>query len=131
MDVQLLCGALLHDVVEDTSLTLKDIRNEFGKEMEEILYAVTDYGEGDGNPHISDKLERKPPTHKKILELGEKDERILLIKLADRIHNLETKSVLSASRQKRMCDEARNFHLEIAKRIGNAYFAERLADLIE
>lgn len=76
-DEESICAALLHDVVEDTPISLEEIERRFGKNIAFLVDGVT-------------KLEDKEETLKKIERYAEKDKRVILIKLADRLHNVET-----------------------------------------
>lgn len=128
---ELIAAALLHDVVEDTIVSLEMIKNEFGEQIAFLVDGVTDIGKGDGETPLEDKYERMSLTQEKILEFGLKDNRIFLIKTADRIHNLRTMDVLPEESKKRIAKEAKTFHKKIAKDLGEKNFVEIIDSLVE
>lgn len=126
-DPVLLSAAFLHDVVEDTDVTLLAIKEKFGEEIAFLVDAATDVGKGDGKDFVEDKYERMHLTQEKILDMGKQDTRIYIIKSADRLHNLRTVSALSRERQERLMKEAKEFHTKLAHDAGE----EELASLID
>ncbi len=126
-DPELIAGALLHDTVEDTKVTLEDVKERFGSAVAFIVEAVTDVGRGDGEVFIQDKYERMAKTQEKILRMGQQDSRIFLVKTADRLHNLRTIDALSEEQINRIKKESRDFHLPLAQKAG----ADELAQEIE
>jgi len=125
-DPELLVAALLHDVVEDTPVTLEAIRSRFGEEIAFLVDAVTDVGKHDSKSALP-LVERTQRTHEKVLAAGQKDPRVFLIKTADRLHNLKTMRALTPERQRRLLHEAKEFHTKIARDVG----AEQLAAILE
>lgn len=130
-DAILLSAALLHDVVEDTPCTLEEIENKFGEEVAFLVDAASDVGTCGREPRIADKYERMQKSQEKVISYGQKDPRVFLIKAADRIHNLQTMSVLSKERQKRLMNEARDFHKRIALEAGEEEFVAIIDRLVE
>lgn len=128
---ELIAAALMHDVVEDTKYTLAHITEEFGETIAFLVDGVTDFGKGDGNTEIPDKYERMQHTQKKILAYGQKDNRIFLIKIADRIHNLQTLNVLPKDKQARIRKQSQEFHTKLAEDAGEERFVELLDDLLQ
>lgn len=128
---ELIAAALLHDTVEDTKVTLKEITERFGKTVAYLVEAVTDVGRGDGAEFIADKYERMAQTQEKILRMGQKDGRVFLIKTADRLHNLRTIDALNEEQNMRIKKESREFHLPLAKEAGADELAQEIEQLSE
>ena len=106
-------AALLHDVVEDTSFSLKDLRAEFGAEVADIV---------DGATKISDVFKSREitqaETYRKLLLSLVNDVRVILVKFADRLHNMRTIDSLSRERQERMARETMEIYAPFAHRFG-------------
>lgn len=130
-DPELVAAALLHDVVEDTKTTFKDITERFGKTVSFLVEGVTDVGRGDGETFIADKYERMAKSQEKILKMGKEDNRIFLIKTADRLHNLRTIDALNEEQNMRIKKESRDFHLPLAKEAGADELAQEIEQLSE
>lgn len=117
-------AALLHDVVEDTSYSLKDIESEFGQEVASIV---------DGATKISDVFTSREITqaenYRKLLLSLVKDVRVILIKFADRLHNMRTIDVLSVERQQRLARETMELYAPFAHRFGLGNIKWELEDL--
>lgn len=107
-DVNLLCAALLHDVVEDTEFTNDDIRKRFGDDVARLVAAVT-------KPAGS---KDQPDDYKHILEFVKGDIRVLVLKISDRLHNARTLSSLSLARQYKISSETLYFFAPLAGRLG-------------
>ncbi|MBR9701177.1 bifunctional (p)ppGpp synthetase/guanosine-3',5'-bis(diphosphate) 3'-pyrophosphohydrolase [Candidatus Woesearchaeota archaeon] len=125
------CGVtmagLLHDTVEDTEATLEEVEERFGPAVMFLVDGATDVGRGDGNEKIENRAERVEATHKKVKKYAEKDPNVVLIKIADRWHNLMTCQALRKKSQCRMAQEALDFHIPLCREKG---FNEQ-ADMIE
>ena len=117
-------GALLHDVVEDTKYTLDDIRQQFGDELGEII---------DGLTKISGVFARdtsaQAENFRKVLLTLSKDARVILIKIADRLHNMRTLSSLTRSQQLRIASETVYLYAPLAHRLGLYSIKTELEDL--
>ena len=117
-------GALLHDVVEDTRYTLADIRQQFGDEIGEII---------DGLTKISGVFARdtsaQAENFRKILLTLSRDARVILIKIADRLHNMRTLSSLTRSQQLRIASETLYLYAPLAHRLGLYSIKTELEDL--
>lgn len=117
-------AALLHDVVEDTSYSLNDIRMEFGDEVAEIV---------DGATKISDVFKSREITaaenYRKLLLSLVNDVRVILVKFADRLHNMRTIDGLSTERQHRMAKETMEIYAPFAHRFGLGDIKWELEDL--
>lgn len=113
LDQETISAALLHDVVEDTPTSFKKIREEFGGQVELLVKGVSKI-----NSIKYSKSEIEMDSLKRMLIAMSKDIRVILIKLADRLHNIRTIDALSQSRQIRICTETRNLFIPLAERLG-------------
>ena len=86
MDIETIVSAILHDLIEDTDITYKDLKKEFGKEVADIVDGVTKLDKINYNS----KEEAKADAIRKMVIAMAKDIRVLILKLADRLHNIET-----------------------------------------
>ncbi len=125
MDTPTLVAALLHDVVEDTGVTNLEVAEQFGKQVAELV---------DGLSKL-DKIEFQSATQaqaenfRKMLLAMSQDVRVILVKLADRLHNMQTMDAMSADKRRRISRETLDIYAPIANRLGlNAIFQE-LEDL--
>ena len=125
MDLVCLETALLHDVVEDTSATVEDIRKEFGEEVARCVDGVTKLSKLD----LYSPEERQAESVRKMLLAMVTDIRVILVKLADRLHNLRTLSPLSRERQERIAHETLEIYSPIANRLGMGKIRSELEDL--
>lgn len=117
-------ASLLHDVVEDTKFTIKDLQAEFGNEVAEIVDGATQI-EG-----LTENYELKQiESYKKMLLSMTSDIRIMLIKFADRLHNLRTLEFLPNTRQYRMAQETLEIYAPLAHRFGLSNVKSELEDL--
>ncbi|HYV97168.1 MAG TPA: bifunctional (p)ppGpp synthetase/guanosine-3',5'-bis(diphosphate) 3'-pyrophosphohydrolase [Gemmatimonadaceae bacterium] len=118
------CG-LLHDVVEDTTTNLADIEREFGPKFAEIIDGVTKIG----HLPLTSSEERQVEGYRKLLLSIAKDARVILIKLADRLHNMRTLEFLPPEKQQRIALETRDLYAPLAHRFGMAKMRWELEDL--
>ena len=104
LDTETLVGALLHDVIEDTELTRRDIEVEFGDVVARLVDGVTKMGQISRyhDPQTSGKHDRHAESVRKLLLAMVEDVRVVLIKLADRLHNMRTLRYLDEARQRRI-----------------------------
>ena len=109
-----LAGALLHDAVEDTSVTLDDLRERFGPDVAAIVDGVTKLD----RLEFDSREEQQAATMRKMLVAMAKDVRVLLIKLADRLHNMHTIASLPEAKQKRIAQETLDIYAPLAHRLG-------------
>jgi len=115
MDSTSIIAALLHDTVEDTSTSLEEIRNAFGEDVAKLVDGVTKLTRIEWN---SDKSKQAGNFQKLVLAMSQ-DIRVLLIKLADRLHNMRTiTSVHSESKRIRIAKETMEIYVQLAERLG-------------
>lgn len=119
-------SALLHDVVEDTELTLDDMQHEFGLTVAKIIDGLTKIANVvDGNAETSIQAEN----FRKILLALAEDPRVILIKLADRLHNMRTLGSMSRDKQLKICSETTYIYAPLAHRLGLYEIKSELEDL--
>jgi len=125
LDTASLVSALIHDVVEDTSITLTDIEEEFGYEVGQIVDGVTKIGRVEFRSHTEQQVEN----YRKLLLSMAQDARVILIKLADRLHNMRTLEHLAPEKRKRIALETREIYAPLAHRLGMGALRWELEDL--
>ena len=125
MDDATICAALLHDVVEDTDVTSENIVKNFGEEIAEMVAGVTKLSK---IQYITIKEEQVENYRKMFLAMG-KDIRVILIKLADRLHNMRTLSNLRRDRQIANAKETMDLYAPLANRLGIYSLKSELEDL--
>lgn len=132
-DKTIVIATLLHDVVEDTPVTIEEIEKEFGENVALLVEGVTKIVEiRDTNlipSHSNEKLVKSALTFRKILLASIKDVRVLIIKLSDRVHNMLTLDALSPSKQRRIAEETLVVYAPIAHRLGISFVKNLLEDL--
>ncbi|MGH8901215.1 MAG: RelA/SpoT family protein [Egibacteraceae bacterium] len=125
MDTSTICAALLHDTVEDTDLTLDDIARGFGKETALLVDGVTKLD----RLQFASKEARQAESLRKMLLAMASDVRVLVIKLADRLHNMRTIHHMPCDSQKRIAQETLRIYAPLAHRLGMQNFRWELEDL--
>ncbi len=125
MDSDTLIAALLHDVVEDTDISLEDITKEFGSEIALLVDGVTKLGK----VPLSTKQEQQAENVRKMLLAMSQDIRVIIIKLADRLHNMRTLQVKTPQKQRDTALETMEIYAPIAHRLGIRAVKEELEDI--
>ncbi|HQU48946.1 MAG TPA: HD domain-containing protein, partial [Casimicrobiaceae bacterium] len=125
LDAQGLAAALLHDVMEDTSVTKTELENTFGKSVAELVDGVSKLDQ----IAFDTREEAQAESFRKMLLAMARDVRVILIKLADRLHNMRTLDAMAPVHRKRIARETLDIYAPIANRLGlNALYLE-LQDL--
>lgn len=122
--ISVACG-LLHDTVEDTKTTLKEIEELFGKEIAVIIDGVTKISKFD----FKSKLERQAENLRRLILAMSRDIRVLLVKLADRVHNMRTLGYMKPESQRRIAKETLEIFAPLAARLGMNRVRTELEDL--
>ncbi|HEY3288856.1 MAG TPA: HD domain-containing protein, partial [Anaerolineae bacterium] len=152
LDAKTIAAALLHDVVEDTTFTIDDLREQFGDEITSLVDAVTKLNQREGikaefaspsdngnssapaghNPEtepVTYRTDREAESLRKMLLGIVKDVRVVLIKLADRLHNMRTLDALPPDRQRKIARETLEIYAPLASRLGIWEWKQQLEDL--
>ena len=125
MDVDTLCAALLHDVVEDTHYSKTDIADLFGDVVAELVDGVTKLA---GN-HFTSRTQAAEASFQKMMIAMTQDYRVVLIKLADRLHNMRTLGSMPAEKKRRIANETLAIHAPLARKMGMNQFRKELQGL--
>ena len=125
MDTDCICAALLHDVVEDTDVTLESLRKEFGSEVALMVNGVTKLGQ----VPLSTREEQEAENVRKMLLAMNEDIRVVIIKLADRLHNMRTMMFQTPEKQRSKSLEVMEIYAPIAHRLGIRSVKDEMEDL--
>jgi GTP diphosphokinase / guanosine-3',5'-bis(diphosphate) 3'-diphosphatase len=125
MDIPALCGGLLHDVIEDCMVQETALARIFGEEIVSLVTGLTKTS----RVTLHDRKRTKLENYRKMIIAMSKDIRILMIKLADRLHNMRTLESLTVEQQKRISEETLAIYAPLANRLGISWMRVELEDL--
>ena len=125
LDDATIITALLHDTIEDTGANYGDISNRFGEEIAQLVDGVTKLT----NLELSSVETAQAENFRKLLLAMSKDVRVLLVKLADRLHNMRTIKAMPAEKQRKKAHETMEIYAPLAGRVGMQYIRDELEDL--
>ena len=125
LDDTSLAAALLHDAVEDTEITIAEVEKQFGKDVAAIVDGVTKLE----RLQFDSKEAQQAATMRKMLVAMARDLRVLIIKLADRLHNMRTIAGMPADKQRRIAQETLDIYAPLAHRLGMQELRQQLEDL--
>ncbi|MGB8699778.1 MAG: bifunctional (p)ppGpp synthetase/guanosine-3',5'-bis(diphosphate) 3'-pyrophosphohydrolase [Thermosynechococcaceae cyanobacterium] len=122
---EMIAAGFLHDVVEDTDVTVEDIEAAFGSEVRALVEGVTKLS----NFNFSSKTERQAENFRRMFMSMAQDIRVIVVKLADRLHNMRTLEHLADEKRRRIAQETRDVFAPLANRLGIWHFKWELEDL--
>ncbi len=125
MDAQAIIAALLHDVVEDTDIRIEDVAEKFGKPVAEMVEGLSKLDK----LQFETQEDAQAENFRKMLMAMARDVRVILIKLADRLHNMRTLEAVSAEKSQRIARETMDIYAPIANRLGLNTLFQELEDL--
>jgi guanosine-3',5'-bis(diphosphate) 3'-pyrophosphohydrolase len=125
MDVQTIAAGLLHDVVEDTHASLEEVRRAFGDEIADLVDGVTKLSK----LSFSTRVEHQAESFRKMVLAMSKDIRVILVKLADRLHNMRTLEALREEKRRLIARDTLDIYAPIAHRLGIYWLKAELEDL--
>jgi GTP pyrophosphokinase len=125
LDSVTVASGLIHDVVEDTTFSVEDVERTFGREIAQIVDGLTKIG----HLPMASREERQVESYRKLLLSVAKDARVILVKLADRLHNMRTLEWMPEEKRGRISLETRDLYAPMAHRFGLASMKAELEDL--
>lgn len=125
LDVPTLLAALLHDVVEDTEVEAHELRERFGDQVADLVEGLTKLDK----IQLQTAVQAQAENVRKMLLAMSQDVRVILVKLADRLHNMQTLGIMKSAKQKRISHETLDIYAPIANRLGLNVIYQELEDL--
>ncbi len=125
MDEASIIAAILHDTVEDTSVTLEEVASRFGDEVARLVDGVTKVGQ----IRFNSSEHKQAENFRKMLMATARDVRVLIIKLADRLHNMRTLGFLREDKRRRISEETLHIYSPLAHRLGMHWIKQEMEDL--
>ncbi len=125
LDVASICAGLLHDVAEDTEVSIPELEKEFGREIATLVDGVTKLG----NLSFQSKEDKQAENFRKMLVAMARDIRVLLVKLCDRLDNMRTMDSMKQEAQERISRETMEIYAPLANRLGISWMKSELEDL--
>jgi len=125
LDLETVASGFLHDVVEDCKVTVKELESRFGENLAHIVNGVTKIGK----VRYRDKLDSQADSYRKMILAMSEDMRVLIVKLADRLHNMQTLHHLPREKQIRIAHETMDIFVPLAHRVGMSHFKIALENL--
>lgn len=125
MDSRTIMAALMHDVIEDTEATSEQLTEKFGSDVSHLVEGVSKIGQ----IKFDNKEHAEAENFRKMLMAMSEDVRVMIIKLADRLHNMRTLGVMHADKQRRISNQTLEIYAPIAERLGLYQWARELQDL--
>ena len=126
MDITTIIAGLLHDTIEDTNVTIEDLKLQFGEDVSELVNGLSKIKDIE----FSTRRQRQAENFMKLLLSVAKDLRVIIIKFADRLHNMETIKYMSQIKQHRIAVETRDVYAPLAHRLGMSSVKSKLDDLV-
>ncbi|MDG1445681.1 MAG: HD domain-containing protein, partial [Methylophilaceae bacterium] len=125
LDVPTLLAALLHDVVEDSDISADEISDRFGKQVADLVEGLTKLDKIE----LQTAVQAQAENVRKMLLAMSQDVRVILVKLADRLHNMQTLEIMKPAKQRRISQETLDIYAPIANRLGLNVIYQELEDL--
>jgi len=125
LDAQTIATGLLHDTVEDTHISIEDIRERFGEDVAKLVDGVTKIGK----IHFHSSEHKQAENFRKMILATSQDLRVLIVKLADRMHNMRTLGFVSQEKAKRISEETMQLHAPLAHRLGIHWMKQEMEDI--
>ncbi len=126
MDITTIIAGLLHDTIEDTNVTIEDLKNHFGEDVSELVDGLSKIKDIE----FSTRRQKQAENFMKLLLSVAKDLRVIIIKFADRLHNMQTIKYMSQIKQHRIAVETRDVYAPLAHRLGMSSVKSQLDDLV-
>lgn len=126
LDAEAVCAALLHDVLEDTDYTFTDLEQRFGTKVASLVEGVTKLE----SEHFLDKAAASKASFQKFMQAMSDDFRVVIIKLADRLHNMRTLGYMKPTSRRRICKETLDVYIPLAHRMGMNSLRRELQSLV-